>query len=117
MVQVLKSYEDVKLAVAEAGGVLTMGMETLRNVNGSGRLGPYVIEAISKGLAAQGLGHYPAALPQSQYEQARLFELGSQIAELHRCVVDVNSDDDEKLRELGTGDATRKLNEIRQIVC
>ena len=53
----LKTYEDISEAVAASQNVLTVTIGELRDVNGSGRLGPYVVEAISKSLAAKGLGH------------------------------------------------------------
>jgi hypothetical protein len=117
MAKNLNSYNDVKAAVEAAGGVLTLEMGVLREINGSGRLGPYVIDAISRELAGKGLGHEPSPLPQLQYEPVRLFQLGSPIAEIHSLVKDVNKDNDEKLREFGSGEAVKKLNAIRQIVC
>lgn len=112
-----KNYDEVKAQVAAASGVLTVPMSELRDVNGSGRLGPYVVEAISKQLAGRGIGHYPEDLPQNQWEKVRLFGLGSEIAELYKLVNDVTEEGDEKLRHFGHDDAKKQLDRIRQIVC
>ncbi len=114
----LKTYEDISEAVAASQNVLTVTIGELRDVNGSGRLGPYVVEAISKSLAAKGLGHYPPELPQEQWRKVRLFRLGSPIADLIGLVMDVDSDtNDAKLREFAANDAKATLDKVRQLVC
>ena len=117
-VSALKSYDDISKAVSAAENVLTVTIGELRDVNGSGRLGPYVVEAISKNLAAKGLGHYPAVLPQEQWRKVRLFRLGSPIAELVGLVMDVDDEaNDQKLREIASDDAKSILDLVRQLVC
>lgn len=111
-----KGFDEINVAVSQSGDVLTVTMSELRDANGSGRLGPYVVEAISKELAGKGLGHYPPELPQNQWEKARLYRLGSQIADLINMVTNVTEANDEKLREVTTDDAQKTLNEVRRIV-
>jgi len=112
-----KSFAELKTAVASAGNVVTLDMGELRDLNGSGRLGPYVAAAISKQLASHGLGHYPPDLPQNQWEKVRVHGLGSPVADLIRLVTDVSEKNDEKLREFASNDAKAKLDKIREIIC
>ena len=112
-----KNYDELSVALSNSDNVLTVDMAELRDVNGSGRLGPYVVDAISNELAAKGIGHYPEVLPQLGWEKARLYRLGSPVADLYRLLTEVSDDHDERLREFGADDAKRKLDQIRQIVC
>jgi hypothetical protein len=113
-----KTYDDISKAVAASQDVLTVTIGELRDVNGSGRLGPYVVEAISKNLAAKGLGHYPTELPQEQWRKVRLFRLGSSIADLIGLVTNVDDEgNDAKLREFATNGAKAIVDQIRQLVC
>jgi hypothetical protein len=113
-----KSYDAISKAVTESENVLTVTIGQLRDVNGSGRLGPYVVEAISKNLAAKGLGHYPPELPQEQWRKVRLFRLGSPIADLISLVMDVDDEsNDAKLREFAANGAKATLDKIRELVC
>ena len=114
---VFSTYAEINDAVTQSGDVMTVSMSELRDVNGSGRLGPYVVEAISKELAAKGLGHYPETLPLNQWEKVRLFRMGSQIADLIRVVTDVSEENDEKLREAISDDARNVLDRVRKMVC
>ncbi|ALN75798.1 hypothetical protein [Aureimonas sp. AU20] len=114
----LKTYDDISKAVTASENVLTVTIGELRDVNGSGRLGPYVVEAISKNLAAKGIGHYPPELPQEQWRKVRLFRLGSPIADLIGLVMDVDDEgNDAKLRDFAANDAKATLDQIRQMVC
>ena len=92
-------------------------MGELRDLNGSGRLGPYVASEISKQLASCGLGHYPPELPQNQWEKVRVYGLGSSVADLIHLVTEVSENNDEKLREFASNDAKAKLDKIREILC
>lgn len=113
-----KTYDDISKAVSANDNVLTLTIGELRDVNGSGRLGPYVVEAISKNLAAKGLGHYPPELPQEQWRKVRLYRLGSAVADLIGIVTDVDDDNnDAKLREFAANDAKATLDKIKQLVC
>ena len=111
------SYDELSDLVTKSGNVLTVTMAELRDVNGSGRLGPYVVESISKALASRGIGHYPADLPQNQWESARLFRRGSAIADLYELLTNVNEDGDDKIREYTSDDAKERLSQVRKNVC
>jgi hypothetical protein len=111
------SFDELGKAVSSEGGILTLPMWQLRDLNGSGRLGPYVVEAISKELAARGLGHFPSDLPQSQWDKVRVFRLGSTIAEIISLVINVDETKDDRLREITSNEAAEKLQLVRRIVC
>jgi hypothetical protein len=110
------SLNDLKVAVVNAANVITLDMGELRDLNGSGKLGSYVVEVISRQLASHGLGHYPPELPQNQCEKVRVFGLGSPVADLIRLVTDISDGSDEKLREFASDDAKTKLDTIREIL-
>jgi hypothetical protein len=116
-IEMLTSFDDLAKSVSAVGGVATVPMWQLRDLNGSGRLGPYVVEAISKELAARGLGHYPLELPQSQWEMVRVFRFGGTVAEIIDLVTKVDQTKDDRLREIASNDAAEKLQLIRRIVC
>ena len=88
----------------------------MREIDGSGRLGPYVIERISKDLAGKGLGHYPSELPQNQWDEVRIYRLGSQIADLIAVATQVGNENDQRLRDLVSDDAARIIEQIRKLV-
>ena len=113
-----ETYDDVSLAVSTSENVLTVTIGELRDVNGSGRLGPYVVEAISKQLSSRGIGYYPPELPQDQWRKVRLFRLGSPVSDLIGVVMDVdNESNDAKLRSFAANDAKNILDKVRQLVC
>jgi len=112
-----KNYADLKDTVVKAGNVLTMDMGELRDLNGSGRLGPFVVEAISKKLASHGLSHYPTELPLNQWEKVRIYGQGSPVAEIIQVVIDVSETNDDKLREFAVNDAKLTLDKIRELLC
>ena len=117
MMPKLTDYDSIKSTLDSCGGVLTVEMYELRDINGSGRLGPYVVEAISKQLAARGVGHFPEELPQIQWHKVRLFGLGGEISELYKLLADISEEGDEKLKEFTNDSAKEKIDRIRQIVC
>jgi hypothetical protein len=112
-----QDFDELEEEVKNSGNVLSIQMSTLRNLQGAGRLGPYVVEQISRELAKRGLGHYPEDLPEQQWEWVRIFKLGSNVADLIRASMNIGEKEDEKLRELASDDATDTLNRIRQLVC
>jgi hypothetical protein len=111
------SFDDLRKKVEENGNVVTVSMGTLRDAHGAGKLGVHVRAAISKELAGRGLGHYPDPLPEYQEQVARIFKLGSPIADLLDAALQPNDDHDEELRQAVSGDAQEKINRIRELVC
>jgi hypothetical protein len=92
-------------------------MDTLKKIDGAGRLGVHVRTAISKTLESHGLGHLPRELPPNQEDPVRLYLLGSPIADVIKAVLGPSDRGDETLRSIGTSEAQEQLRQIRQIVC
>jgi hypothetical protein len=112
-----QDFDELEQEVRQKGNVLSVQMFTLRNLQGAGRLGPYVVEQISKELAKRGLGHHPEGLPEQQWDWVRIFKLGSNVADLIRASMNIGDKEDEKLRQLANDDVMGTLNRIRQLVC
>lgn len=112
------TYEDLKDRVEAEGGVLPVKMETLRELQDAGRLGPHVVKGISDELARKGMGHFPhEELPTSQYEVVRVYQLGTAVADIVEAVLDPSEKNDEKLRKAANADTAEQLQKIREIVC
>jgi len=63
-------------------------MDTLKKIEGAGRLGVHVRNAISRSLESYGLGHLPQELPSTQEDPVRLYLLGSPVADVIKAVFD-----------------------------
>ena len=113
----MDSYEDLRAAVAASGGLQKITMDTLKKIEGAGRLGVHVRTAISKTLESHGLGHLPQELPPNQEDTVRLYLLGSPVADLVKAVLAPSDRGDETLRTIGNSEAEEQLRQIRQIVC
>lgn len=112
------SYEALVAEVEAGGGIVTCYMASLRDAHGAGKLGVHVVNGISDELARRGLGHYPSELPVQQWSAARVFRLGTPIGNVIKAVLAVDeSDSDDILRRLISGDADDKIQRIREIVC
>ena len=81
------SFADLRAAVDAAGGVLTVTMRELRLTLGRERLGRHVRHRLGRELLGAGLGCFPPELPESQDARARLFVLGSPVADLIEAVL------------------------------
>lgn len=111
------SYEELREAVAANGGLDTIDMGTLRDVQGAGRLGVHVRDAITRSLESHGLGHFPLELPANQYDEVRLYLLGSPIADIVKAVLSPSMKGDESLRTVASSEAQEQLRQVREIVC
>lgn len=111
-----KSVDDIKKAVAENGGVLTMTMEQLREAHDFGRLGPHVKKAIGDSLAKNALGCFPE-LGDYQHQVTRVYQLGSPVGNLISAVLNPTARNDEKLRDAAGGEEAEILTKIRALVC
>lgn len=109
------SYEDLRKAVANDGGLHTTTMDVFKDLEGAGRLGVNVRARISRELASHGMGHFPADLPANQWETVRLYLLGSPIADVVAAVRRPGEKGDEILRSVASSDAQEKLRQIRDI--
>jgi hypothetical protein len=110
------TYDDLPEKVRNDGGVYVVDMGTLRDMEGAGKLGKYVREAISKALTARGLGHIPEELPIYQHEAVRLYERSSIVGKVAAAVNHPSTAGDKVLRSL-TGDDDRELlDQVRKLV-
>lgn len=89
------SWKELHEVVVEHHGVYRIGMETLREIGGFGRLGINVRRVLSSHLASVGLGHLPADLPAYQHEQVILYQYGTPAANVIAAIQDGPSDDAE----------------------
>jgi hypothetical protein len=111
------TYEDLKDAVEENGGLYVTTMAELRDIRGAGRLSAGICNAISADLASHGLGHIPDELPTSQWSEARIYRLGSPIAAVASAVLEPSTAGDKTLRNLSSDDAQDIIQRIRELVC
>jgi hypothetical protein len=81
------AWDDIKKSVEDAGNVLTVTMEELREACGAGRLGIHVRSTISSTLAGMGLGHVPQDLPINQHDSVRLYKRGTPVGEFIETVL------------------------------
>jgi hypothetical protein len=111
------TYQEIRDAVEEDGGLIVTTMEVLRDVHGVGKLGVHVRKGIDDRLGSMGLGHLPYELPSYQHEEVRIYRLGSEIAKVVEAVIRPSAEGDELLRSsLGT-EAQRLLSQVRELVC
>ena len=111
------TFDELRQNVEQNGNVVTVTMGALRDAHGAGKLGVHVRAAISKELAGRGLGHYPDPLPEYQEQVARIYKLGSPVADIIDAVLEPTPSHDEELRQAVSGDAQEKINRIRELVC
>lgn len=113
------TYDEIKAAVDEGKGVVTVYAGSLREAEGAGRLTQRINANISKSLHSRGLGHVPfdaAHLPTSQWDQVRVYDRTSPIGEVIAAAHEVSEDMDARLREAVNGDATALLEQVRSIL-
>ena len=112
------TYEEVRDAVEDAGGVLRVVMWLLRDIEQAGRLGVHVRASISRRLDGLGLAHLPADIPSEQNAIITLYKRGTPAA----AVIDaVYRDGSSKaaevaLRRLNTSRDTEKLQVVTEKV-
>ena len=114
---IFKTFDEVKSALEDRDGILTVTMQELRDAHGVGRLGVHVRTAIRRNLANRGIGHFPNELPVYQHERVRLYTLGSQFADYIEDLNELSPEADERLRELFVSNYEEIIENIRQIVC
>lgn len=98
------TWDEVKKKVEDAGGVLTITMDVLRDAEGAGKLGIHIRASIDKNLAGIGLGHVPTELPSNQHEQVRLYKKGTSVGDLIDTVLHPSDQNDKKLLEQTASD-------------
>ncbi|WP_206313106.1 hypothetical protein [Streptomyces sp. JB150] len=111
------TWDELRKAVEENGGVLRIYMANLRELQNAGRLGIHVRNEISRRLAGIGLGHLPAELPSYQENEVVLFQLGTPAADVVEAVRGDNFARAEgALRRLNTKGDAEKLAAIAAIL-
>jgi hypothetical protein len=111
------SWDDLRKAVEDNGGVLRIYMLDLKELQNSRRLGINVRTDISRRLAGLGLGHLPDELPSYQENELVLFQLGTPAADVVEAVRGDNfAGAEEALRSLNTKGDAEKLAAITAII-
>ncbi|MGY4712982.1 hypothetical protein ACXDF8_26120 [Mycolicibacterium sp. CBM1] len=113
----MTSYEDLRDKVANTPGPYLTTMEELKQAHGAAKLGVNIRAAITDRLKGYGLGHLPAELPQYQWEQVRLYRLGTPLEKVIKAVIEPSDLGDEVLLQVVATDAQEVLAQIRQLVC
>jgi len=110
------TVDEIKAAVTQNDGVLTVTMEQLREAHKYGRLGPHVKKSIGDSLAKNGLGYFPD-LGDYQHQTTRIYQLGTPVADLVSAVLNPTPTNDAKLRKAAGGDDDEILAKVRALVC
>lgn len=111
------TWDDLRKAVEDHGGVLRIYMSTLRALQNAGRLGINVRTDISRRLAGVGLSHLPAELPPYQENQVVLYQLGTPAADVVEAVRGDNfARAETALRRLNTKGDAEKIQAITAII-
>lgn len=113
-----EDYDALADLVDQHDDVLTVEMRLLRDVHDVGRLGKHVRENISKKLNGVGLGHFPKdELPSSQYNDVRLYRLGSPAGSLIEAVVEPGEENDREIQKAVNSDARETIERVKELVC
>ncbi|GAA1225732.1 hypothetical protein GCM10009665_15260 [Kitasatospora nipponensis] len=110
------NYDELRESVTANDGLYTIDMGTLRDIQRAGRLGIHVRDAISRSLQSHGMGHIPGELPGNQYDEVRLYLLGSPIGDIVKAVLSPSNKGDDALRAVNASEAQDQLRRIREIV-
>src|SRR2546423_1034557 len=93
------SLDDLPGLIDANGGVVSLPMVYLRDAYGAGRLGVHVRSNISQALRGLGLAHMPPELPDSQWQEVRIYRAGSSAGRLIEAVASVGEKGDAAIRE------------------
>lgn len=96
--------------------ILVVEMRELREITGATRLGPAVVEGISKDLAGFGIGHMPSPLPPYQHEEVRLFRRGTRLADLIAAVHEPSAGGDELLLSYANNSDAAIVEALRELL-
>ncbi|MEQ1929856.1 MAG: hypothetical protein ABL957_04885 [Parvularculaceae bacterium] len=111
----IANFDDLLADVKANGGVVTIGMWKLRNLQGAGKLGTRVIEKIDSELAKRGLRHLPAVLLPDQHEPVRIFLGAGQVGKLIEAAHEISPNADDVLRgyaEAASGSLRERIEEV-----
>ncbi|PZU00866.1 MAG: hypothetical protein DI630_13300 [Gordonia sp. (in: high G+C Gram-positive bacteria)] len=96
--------------------LVVVEMRELRDIVGATRLGPAVVESISKDLAGYGIGHIPDPLPPYQDEEVRLFRRGTRLADLIAAVTEPSAGGDELLVAYAANSDSEIVAQLRTLL-
>ncbi|MBA4866205.1 hypothetical protein H1V43_33775 [Streptomyces sp. PSKA54] len=112
-----KTWDDLRKAVENKGGVLRIYMVDLKELQKAGRLGVNVRQDISRRLAGLGLGHVPDELPPWQENEVLLYQLGTPAADVLEALRgDDLANAEEALLSLNTKRDAEKIAAITAII-
>lgn len=116
----VKTFKQLRKFATDQGGVVSLHMADLREINGAERLGTGVRDEISRELERNNLGYVGKDgqgkdLPRYSEDPVRIYVRGSAVGQFIEALADVGEGGDERLREL-TGQAANKLDRIRTIL-
>lgn len=112
------NFQVVRKIVAEDGNLHVFEMGTLRNAQCAEKLGSTVRKEIIRSLEGAGLGFFPPHddLPKYQDEMLRVYVRGTPVGRVIEAVLSPSADGDRALREIGGGDASAKIEMIREVL-
>ena len=96
--------------------LVVVEMRELRAIVGANRLGPAVVDGISKDLAGFGIGHIPSPLPQSQDEEVRLFRRGTRLSDLITAVLEPSDGGDDLLVAYANNSDGEIVRAVRELL-
>lgn len=112
----MQSYEELREAVTENGGVHRVAMGTLRDIEAAGRLGKIVRDRIHINLQHRNLGHLPVELPNDQAQEVRIYDTQSPLGAVVAAVLNPSESGDRLLRGLSSKEAQKKLSDLRALL-
>lgn len=111
------TYDALRSKVSDTPGLYLTTMEELKKAHGAGKLGVNIRAAIADRLKGYGLGHLPTDLPQYQWDEVRLYQLGTPLEKVIKAVTEPSELGDQVLMQVVDTDAQQVLAQIRELVC
>ncbi len=108
------SLEELRDAVQEHAGVLTVLVAEIRDAYGAERLGSRVRDEIIGKLKSLALMHRPRRFPSYQEDQVRLFIEDSPAGRLILDVENLGSPSDKRIRTAASGEEV--MQHIRELI-
>jgi hypothetical protein len=111
-------YDQLEEDVRNHGDVLTVTMGELRDCEGMGRLGKFVVAAIDRSLRQRGLA-YQGELELGQTERVRIYKQGTATAKLIEAIASRPPSEatDTVIRQYAEDSDSDVLQQIRLLVC
>ncbi|GJO17898.1 hypothetical protein NJB1507_08510 [Mycobacterium marinum] len=113
----MTTYEALQSKVSSTPGPYLTTMEELKLAHGATKLGVNIRAAIADRLKSYGIGHLPTDLPQYQWDEVRLYPLGTALEKVIKAVIEPSERGDQVLLQVVDTDAQKVLAQIRELVC